>query len=185
MTQSHPASYGEPPPPPPLRNNKGCLKVAAIGCGGLLVLFILAVAASALWLNRNKEEIGAGMEKGVAEGQRFGAGTDEAGCEAETKRRALSQRSVTGQMGLGAFFRACLQSSRETPGYCENVPRPTAIRRSAEWRTARCGSDAGCAAIAPVIQTYCADNRPKHPGLGDSTAVRTPVDSAGADSTTF
>lgn len=177
-----------PPPPPPSRSGKGCLKAAAIGCGAVAVLFVLAIAASTFWVSRNKGSLQEGMKSGVAAGQRFGAGTDEAGCEAEAKRRAAGTRSITAQMGIGAFFRACLESSRETPGFCENVPPPTAIRRTVEWQRTRCGSDLGCAQVVPVIQTYCADDRPKRTGL-DSTAAApdsaAPPDSATADSTGF
>ena len=172
-----------PAPPPPSRSGKGCLKAAAIGCGAVAVLFVLAIAASTFLLSRKDGSLQEGMKSGVAEGQRFGAGTDEAGCEAEAKRRAAATRSITGQMATGAFFRGCLQASRETPGFCENVPPPTAIRRTVEWQRTRCGGDLGCAQVVPVIQTYCAEGRPKHPGLADSTA--TAPGSAAPDSTTF
>jgi hypothetical protein len=160
------------------------MKAAGIGCAALVALVILGIAASVFWFSRNKDELSAGTEKGAIEGQRFGPGTDEAGCEAEAKRRAGEDATLAAQMGVGAFFRACLGTSRETPGFCENVPPPTAIRRSVEWRTARCSGDVTCAAMAPVIQQYCGEGRPKG-GVLDSLGVQAPaagtggVDSAG------
>ncbi|HEX8320809.1 hypothetical protein [Longimicrobium sp.] len=178
-------SINLPPPPPSSSSRSGCLKIAGIGCGALVVLVILGVVASFFWLNGNKEELSAGVDKGKAEGQRFGPGTDEAGCETEAKRRAGEARSFGGQMEIGAFFRACLESSRESPGYCDNVPPPTAIRRSVTWQTARCSGDTNCGLVVPVIQTYCTDGRPKLPGMRDSTVAApdsAAPDSAGRDS---
>ena len=169
-----------PPPPPSSSSGKGCLKAAGIGCGALVVLVILAMVGSFFWLNGNKEEFSAGVEKGKAEGQRFGAGTDEAGCETEAKRRAGEARTFGGQMEIGSFFRACLESSRGSAGYCDNVPPPTAIRRTVTWQKARCSGDVTCGLVVPVIQTYCTDGRPKLPGLRDSTAAA--ADSAAPDS---
>ncbi|HEY0035237.1 MAG TPA: hypothetical protein VGB66_01050 [Longimicrobium sp.] len=176
-------SINLPPPPPSSSSRGGCLKIAGIGCGALVVLVVLGMVASFFWLNGNRDELSAGVDKGKAEGQRFGPGTDEAGCETEAKRRAGEARSFGGKMEIGAFFRACLESSRESPGYCDNVPPPTAIRRSVTWQTARCSGDSNCALVVPVIQTYCTDGRPKLPGLRDSTSAPAPsANSAGTDS---
>jgi hypothetical protein len=149
-----------------------------------VVLVILAIVGSFFWLNGNKEKLSAGVEKGKAEGQRFGPGADEAGCETEAKRRAGEARSFGGQMEIGAFFRACLESSRESPGYCDDVPPPTAIRRTVTWQTARCSGDTNCGLVVPVIQTYCIDGRPKLPGLRDTTGAPAAAagDSAAPDS---
>jgi hypothetical protein len=176
-------SINLPPPPPSSSSGKGCLKAAGIGCGALVVLVVLAMVGSFFWLNGNKEEFSAGVSKGKAEGQRFGPATDEAGCETEAKRRAGEARSFGGQMEIGAFFRACLESSRETPGYCADVPPPTAIRRSVTWQTARCSGDVNCGKVVPIILTYCAEGRPKLPGVRDSTgASAQAADSAAPDS---
>jgi hypothetical protein len=174
-------SINLPPPPPSSSSGKGCLKAAGIGCGALVVLVVLAMVGSFFWLNGNKEEFSAGMEKGVAEGRRFGPAADEAGCETEAKRRVGEGSSLGGQMEIGAFFRACLETSRETPGYCADVPPPTAIRRSVTWQTARCSGDVNCIKVVPVMQTYCTEGRPKLPGVRDST-VAPAADSAGTDS---
>lgn len=173
MSDPQPATpYNLPPAPPSRSSGKGCLKVAGIGCGVLVLLAIIAVAAMAFWLHRNGDTLKEGSTAAAEEGRRFGEGTDQEGCLAEGSRRAQPGQmpSLTKQMQLGVFVRACLESSRETPGFCEGVPAPTAIGRSATWKQERCGNDVGCLAVIPVAQMYCAD--PSRPRAYDSTMLK-------------
>lgn len=158
-----PASYGAipPPPPPPPGNRRGCLRVGLIGCGVVAALLVIGIVAWAVWWNRNSDEITASAGAATREGARFGLVRDEAACFDEAKRRAAAVTTVTDGFAVGAFAQACLEYSRSTPGFCENVPPITSIRRSAEWVQQRCGTDAGCRNVSQVVQQYCTGGRTK------------------------
>ncbi len=183
-----------PPAPPSSFGGKGCLKIALIGCGAVVVLFIIVIVAGGLWFNRNKDVLASGAQ----EGARFGLVRDEAACFQEAQRRAAEATTMAQTVGVGPFMRSCLEYSKPTAGFCDNVPPPTAIGRTAAWQSQRCGDNGYCKSTIQVVQTYCTDGRPKRqaadtllmqgggggaaaPGTGGTTA-----DSAAqADSSSF
>jgi hypothetical protein len=150
-----------PPAPPASASGKGCLKIGLIGCGVLLVLGILAVAAVAFWFNRNRGDLEAGGRAGAREGARFGLVRDEAACFEEGKRRASSSTTIQASLAVTVFVRTCLEYGKPTAGFCDNVPPITALRRSAAWQQERCSGAAGCRNVAQMVQAYCAEGRPK------------------------
>jgi hypothetical protein len=152
-----------PPPPPPTGSRRGCLRVGLIGCGVLAVLAIIGIAVSAVWWNRNRDDITASAGAAAREGARFGLVRDEAACIQEAQRRAATGATLSDDFAVGAFARSCLEYSRPTPGFCENVPPVTSIRRSVEWQQQRCGTDAACRDVSQVVQQYCAADRTKRP----------------------
>jgi hypothetical protein len=157
-------AYGSsplPPAPPSSFRAGGCLKWGLIGCGGLIVLFILAGIGMTLWVRSHSDEFQASGSVAVRQGARFGLQADEAGCLAEGTRRANEASGFSGAFSVGGFMRSCLEFSRPTAGFCENVPPPTAIRRSIAWQQERCKGDRGCASVIGVVQNYCSEGRRK------------------------
>lgn len=162
-----PPNYGGhpfPPPPPPSPEKKGmsgCLKWGLIGCGGLVLLVVLLMVAGGLWFSRNKDAIAGAAVGAGQEGARVGLGTDEAGCVEEGVARGGDALSVRAGIATGTFVRSCLEFSRETPGFCDDVPPPTAIRRTVTWKQERCGDELVCPNVLTVVQNYCTDGRTK------------------------
>lgn len=157
-------AFPPPPPPPPPSERKGihgCLKYGLIGCGALVVLVVLAGVAGYFWISRNQPALEESARAAVQEGARAGLATDEAGCLEAGASRGGGVASVAEGFSSGSFMRGCLEYSRETPGFCEDVPAPTAIRRTIEWQRERCAGDAACARVISVVQTYCTEGRPK------------------------
>lgn len=148
-------------PPAPASRGGGCLKVGLIGCGAIVVLVVLLFVAGGIWWNRNSDELMAGGETAAREGARFGLANDEAACFEEGQRRAADAAGMQETFTVGAFVRGCLEYSRPTPGFCENVPPPTAIRRTIAWQGERCGTDGVCKTVLQSVQVYCTDDRPK------------------------
>lgn len=146
-----------PPAPPSTFGGKGCLKFVLIGCGGLLVLAIVAVVAGGVWFNRNKDVLAGGAQ----EGARFGLVRDEAACFQEAQRRAAEATTMAQTVGVGPFLRGCLEYGKPTAGFCDDVPPPTSIGRTAAWQSHRCGDNAYCKTTIQVVQTYCVEGRPK------------------------
>lgn len=173
-----------PPPPPSRTGGRGCLKFALIGCGALVVLFIIAVVALGFWWNRN----GGGLQEGAMaasrDGARFGLVRDEAACFDEGKRRAAESTTFQGTFTVGAFVRACMEYSKPTPGYCDNVPPTTSIGRSAAWQAQRCGEDMICRNVSQVVQTYCNEGRPKRTAA-DTLLMENGAGDAPPDSSSF
>lgn len=162
MADPNPAPPPLPlPPPPPSSGGRGCLKFALIGCGALVAVLVVILAAGGIWWNRNRGALEEGALTAAREGARFGMVRDEAACFDEGKRRATESTSFQGTFTVGAFVRACMEYSRPTPGFCDNVPPPTSIGRTAAWQSQRCGDNGVCRNVSQVQQAYCTDGRPK------------------------
>jgi hypothetical protein len=164
-----------------------------IGCGVLALLGIAAFVAMGIWWKRNEGDITAGAVVAAREGARFGITSDEAACFEEAKQRAGGATSVAGSFSVGAYLRSCLEFSRQTPAFCDDVPPQSALRRTAVWQSARCGDDVACRNVTPVVQQYCTTGRVKREPadtmrlMGDSLDFGTspPPGGAAADSGTF
>jgi hypothetical protein len=150
-----------PPAPPSSFKAGGCLKAALIGCGALVALFIVLAVAGGIWWSRNSDEFEGGAQVAARDGARFGLVRDEAACFDEGKRRVAAATTIQATFGVGSFVRSCLEYSRPTAGFCDNVPPPTSIGRTAAWQSQRCGDDMNCRNVSQVQQTYCAEGRPK------------------------
>ena len=180
-SQQSPSPALRPIPPPPPRapaSGRGCLKVGLIGCGVVVLLGIALVVSWLLWWNRNSDTLESAAGVAVREGARYGLAHDEQACFDEGARRANDQPSLAEGFAAGAFVRACLEYSRQTPGFCDNVPPITAVRRNIEWQQQRCGGDRGCRNAGQVVAGYCAEGRPKRTAAdtllmlrGDSAAA--------------
>lgn len=161
-----------PPPPRPERSRGGCLRVGLIGCGVLVLLGVVAIVATGIWWKRNSGDIQAEAVVAAREGARFGVSNDEAACFEQAKQRANGSMSVAGSFSVGAYMRSCLEFSRQSPAFCDDVPPQTALRRTVEWQAARCGDDADCRNVSQVVQQYCTSGRVKRPA-GDTMQVMT------------
>ena len=152
------------PPPPPLERSgrRGCLRAGLIGCGMLALLAVIAIVAGTIWWRRNGGELTTRAGEAAREGARAGLVSDEAACVETSQRRIGAGASIGDNFAAGSFARACLEYSRETPGFCDNVPPVTSIRRGAEWAQQRCGAgNTACQHVSQVVQQYCAAGRPK------------------------
>jgi hypothetical protein len=151
-----------PPPPPRQGSRRGCLHAGLAGCGALALLAVIAIVAGTIWWRRNGDELTARAGEAAREGARAGLVSDEAACFETAPRRIGTGATVADNFAVGAFARACLEFSRETPGFCDNVPPVTALRRSTEWAQQRCGAgNTACQHVSQVVQQYCAAGRPK------------------------
>jgi hypothetical protein len=146
-----------PPPPPSRVRAGGCLKVVLIGIGVLVLLAVIFAVAAGIWFRRNQGQ----FQAGALEGARFGMVRDEAACFDEGKRRAAEITDMAGAFRVGPFVRACLEYSRQTEGFCENVPPGRSVGETAVWQQHRCGEDGVCKNVLTVVQSYCTDGRPK------------------------
>ena len=171
------------PAPQPRSSMPTWLKVLLIVGGCLFVLGGACVAAGMWWWSRNGEELTASMEKGWREGAEAGRGTDERGCVSAAMARNRDAAGVGGMLGSGFFLRGCLPASRDTPGFCQGVPRPGEFTAGVKWMAQRCPgtgtSSQACQTTMRTVQEFCAAGEPKLGGTpvpgwntapGDSTS---------------
>lgn len=137
------------------------LKYGLIGCGTLLVLGVIVVGVAVWWFSRNAPRIASGLEAVVEEGRRAGNGTDEQGCVGLAME--YGGTGVRGMMRIPAFLEGCLRAARETPGFCDGLPRQEEFRRTVGWPAAQCrgSNNPRCSAVMQGKLRYCQEGRPK------------------------
>jgi hypothetical protein len=126
------------------------LVVMAVGVIGL---------AAVLWARHGRDLLDAGA-KHYDEGVAFGQQTDEQGCLDQAITRYKANRGVGGSLATGIFVRGCWQTSRPTPGFCAEVPKPLDVLRAQRWQreqTRKAGVDNELGGQVFVqLRNYCA-----------------------------
>src|SRR5882724_3422000 len=113
---------------------KALLAVAMV----IVVLVVGVIVAGVVWWSRNKNALMARAKEVVTEGREFGHNTDNQGCVDESVSRYKGEPGFTSVISNGIFMRACLENSRPTPGFCDDVPKQTEFIRTAQWRIEQC-----------------------------------------------
>jgi len=139
---------------------------ALIIVGILLVVFVVAIIGGGMyWWSQNK----ATVTGGLAEGKAAGKLTDNQGCVNQSVDRYKADRGFTAVIGNSIFMSTCLQASRPTPGFCDDVPRQMEFTATAKWRLAQCdhfdlSGDKYCQQLFTPVQQFCE----RHGGTGSS-----------------
>jgi hypothetical protein len=138
----------------------GWLKVLLIVLLVIILMVVGLVAAAGFWFFRNKDALVA-KTKAIAEDARnFGGNTDNQGCVNETISRYKANPGFTSAISNGIFVRICLDASRDTPGFCDDVPKQREFMRSAQWKKDQCRRaglerDTHCQNLFTPIQQFC------------------------------
>ena len=138
----------------------GWLKAVLIVLAVMVVLVIGVIGAGVYYVSRNKD---AWLAKGKAvmtEGREFGRSTDNQSCVDESVSRYKKEPGLTSVLSSTLFMRACLDTSRPTPGFCDAVPKQTDFIKSARWRVSQCerinlSSDSNCQQLFTPVQQFC------------------------------
>lgn len=104
----------------------------------LAVSFVVIAAGTAgvavlLW-SRYSGDLAEASRKNIEQGMVFGKQTDQAGCLDEALARYRANRGMASSMATSMFVQGCWRSSRSTPGFCDHVPHPFHVLRSARWQ---------------------------------------------------
>ena len=128
-----------------------------------VVLIIGAVGLGAYWLTKHKDELMKSAESARADGVEFGRKTDNQGCLSEVLRRHREHHGFSDSIVNNLFLTGCLEASRPTAGFCDDVPKSTEILESARWGIRKCTeenlSDSYCGQIFSQVQRYCDSHR--------------------------
>jgi hypothetical protein len=129
--------------------------------GGLVVLLIVATVVGGYFVVRR---YGPGLveagKQTVSEGAEYGRHTDNEGCRTEAVARQARAEGVTDAIKHGFFVRACLETSRPTPGFCDGVPRHDEFMKIIAWHAEQCQryglkSQQQCGQVFEQVQQYC------------------------------
>ena len=125
-----------------------------------ILLVVGVIAAGGFWFYRNKDALKAKLETVTKDARDFGKNTDNQGCVNETISRYKAETGFTSAMSNAIFVRICLDASRETPGFCESVPKQSEFRRTGQWRKEQCQQfglerDSYCESLFTPVQQFC------------------------------
>jgi hypothetical protein len=132
-----------------------------------VVIFVLAIGVVALAgyiIYRNKDAVIAKTKQIATEAKEFGEKTDNGGCVDESISRYKAEPGFTAAISSSIFMRICLDNSRPTPGFCEQVPKQMEFMKTAQWRRDQCqrfdlSGDGNCPNLFAPIQQYCEEGR--------------------------
>jgi len=142
---------------------------ALIIVGLAIVLVVIGViAGGAYWWSRNKDSLIARGKAELTEGRDLGRTTDNQGCVDQSVLRYKKEPGFTSVIATTLFMRSCLDTSRPTSGFCDEVPKQTEFTKSGRWRVAQCdrvglSSDTYCQQLFAPVQDFCTTGslRPK------------------------
>ena len=135
---------------------KALLAVAII----IVLLVVGVIVGGVVWWSRNKDKLLARGKEVMTEGRDFGRNTDNQGCVDESVSRYKKEPGFTNAISTSLFTRACLDTSRATPGFCSDVPKPTEFIKSGQWRVEQCrrvdlSKDSYCQQLFQPVQEFC------------------------------
>lgn len=138
----------------------GWLKILLIILLVGILLVVGVIAAGGIWFYRNKDALKAKLDTVTTEARDFGKNTDNQGCVSESISRYKADPGFTSAISNGVFARICLDASRDTPGFCDDVPKQTEFLKSAKWRVEQCRGvglerDNHCQNLFQPIQQFC------------------------------
>jgi len=138
----------------------GWLK-ALLAVAIIVVLLVLGVVVGGVvWWSRNKDRLMGRAKEVMTEGREFGRNADNRGCVDESISRYKKEPGFSSAISTSIFSRACLDASRPTPGFCNDVPKPTEFVKSGQWRVEQCrkvdlSSDSYCQQMFQPVQEFC------------------------------
>src|SRR3954471_20046062 len=136
------------------------LKIVLV-IGGLLLVLAVAGVLGVVYVAK---KYGPGlMEAGkhsMDEGREYGRRTDNEGCVGEAVARHKRVGGLGDMISNGIFFRGCLDASRATPGFCDDVPTRLEFMKSARWQLDECkhyglAPESQCGQLFPQGQQFC------------------------------
>lgn len=131
----------------------------------LLVLGVGVIVSGVYWWSHNKDALIARGKAQITEGRSAGLATDNQGCVDQSISRYKAEPGFTGTIATNLFMQACLQVSKPTPGFCDQVPTEVEFMKSSQWRFEQCkrfdlSSDRYCQQLFAPVQRFCDKSMP-------------------------
>ena len=149
----------------------GWLKVLLTTAIIVVVLVVGLIGAGAFWWMRNKDSIRSQAKETAEAGREFGQNSDNQACVDETFARYKKlEPGFFNAINYGQFMRTCLESSRRTPGFCDDVPNGKPMELMA-WRESQCRhydvpNDQKCGHLTMPEVMFCGHKKRVQTGEG-------------------
>ena len=135
---------------------KALLIVAII----VVLLVVGVVVGGVVWWSKNKDALIGRAKESMTEGRDFGRSADNQGCVDEALSRYKKDPGFASVISTNLFSQACLDASRPTAGFCNEVPRVTEFIKSGAWRNTQCrrvglSRDSYCPQLFQPVQEFC------------------------------
>jgi hypothetical protein len=138
---------------------KVILILAAVG----LLLVVAVVGGVAYWVSRHGREYIDSAQQAVKEGMQTGSRIDARQCVVESVNRHKKDSGFGAVIATRLFLTGCLKTAAPVEGFCDDVPRVTAIMDSAKWQIGQCQAyglkDSYCGQVFTEVQKYCDENK--------------------------
>ena len=134
----------------------------------LLILGVLLVVGAGVALFFLARTYGPGLveagKQTYEEGVEYGRRTDQEGCLNEAVARQARADGFADMIKNNVFMRACLESSRATPGFCDGVPGRMEFMKSIGWQQQQCrryglSQEQQCNQLFQQVQQFCEQRR--------------------------
>jgi hypothetical protein len=132
-----------------------------LGVMALLVLVLLGIVAAAAmyWWKNNGTQLVAQEKASETQGKAEGALLTEKDCLDQGIVRHRKDSSLGAVMANSTRLLACLEASRQSPGFCDRVPDAGSFTASIQWRLEECKrrglQDPNCGNLLGMVQVYC------------------------------
>jgi hypothetical protein len=135
-------------------------KILLIGCGGAIILSVIAGALIVRFVYVNKDAWRAKGQEIRFEGLEAGKNLAESGCLDQAMSRYGERTGRIGAIQVRLWLSGCLETAEPEPAFCSVIPRKDEITATVAWRIRECSrfgfdADAACANVLTEVQNHC------------------------------
>ena len=154
------------------------MKVLLVVGGLLVVLVVGAVVVGYVVVSKYGPGLMEAGKQTFEEGVEYGRRTDNEGCLNEAAARQSHVEGFAGMVRNGVFMQACLENSRPTPGFCDDVPRQLEVLKGVTWQQQQCKRfglkpEQQCGQLFQGVQRFC-EERARRGGANSRAAEDPP-----------
>ncbi len=136
------------------------VKVVLILIGVIVAMLVVGGVGVAYWVKANQGRLKAMGRHATDEGKAFAARHDADGCVTEALARSDKKGGIIDEVEHGIFLRACLSAAPRSPTFCDPVPKPDEMLRTATWVNDECtrrghARDQGCGTLLQAVEHAC------------------------------
>jgi hypothetical protein len=145
------------------------LKVLLI-VGGLLFVLVVAAAVGLFYVARTYgPRLAEAGKHSMEEGREYGRRTDNEGCLNEAVARHARAEGFQELLKNTLFLTPCLEASKPTPHFCDDVPGRMEIMKGAQWQMDECKRyglkpESQCGQLFQQVQQFCERRRAEGTG---------------------
>lgn len=130
-------------------------KIGLTIAASVMLLLMLGAGACVYYFS----QLGKDIQQDLKAGERFGETADEDACLKEAFTRSKGKNAISGTASATVFLVTCLEKSKPTPGFCNDVPSRQDKEAAKIWAGTKCQelgqNDMTCGAILGAVVGHC------------------------------